>query len=130
MLPGTHVAETIMASAHVQVHRQAGHIDASNLIKALHNTLRAGIRLNMDLFAELTWANGHRVESKARHMTAIAPRVKLCDKPFAFKGSSTDATTPNLLTWVPSSCRLSMTTLAGVGQHPILGVVRNEEWHA
>jgi hypothetical protein len=29
------VAETILASVHVQAHKQAGHMDASDLIKAL-----------------------------------------------------------------------------------------------
>jgi hypothetical protein len=35
MLFGTLVAETILASVHVRAHRQAGHMDASDLIKAL-----------------------------------------------------------------------------------------------
>jgi hypothetical protein len=39
MLFGTLVAETILASVHVRAHRQAGHMDASDLIKALQNTL-------------------------------------------------------------------------------------------
>src|SRR5271166_5637491 len=39
---GTLVAETILASVHVRAHRQAGHMDASDLIKALQNTLRGG----------------------------------------------------------------------------------------
>jgi hypothetical protein len=33
LLFGTPVAETILASAYVQAHRQAGHMDASDLIK-------------------------------------------------------------------------------------------------
>src|SRR5271166_3562895 len=41
---GTLVAETILASVHVRAHRQAGHMDASDLIKALQNTLRGGGR--------------------------------------------------------------------------------------
>ncbi len=49
MLFGTHVAETILASAHVRAHQQAGHMDASDLIKALQNTLRGGGRPHMDL---------------------------------------------------------------------------------
>ena len=32
---GTLVAETVLASAHVRVHKQAGHMDASDLIKSL-----------------------------------------------------------------------------------------------
>src|SRR5271157_4862178 len=39
---GTLVAETILAGAHVRPHQQAGHMDASDLIKALQNTLRGG----------------------------------------------------------------------------------------
>ena len=35
MLFGTLVAETILASVHVRAHRQAGHMDASDLIKTL-----------------------------------------------------------------------------------------------
>src|SRR5271166_7201052 len=44
---GTLVAETILASVHVRAHRQAGHMDASDLIKALQNTLRGGGRPHM-----------------------------------------------------------------------------------
>ncbi len=44
---GTFVAETILASAHVRAHKQAGHMDASDLIKALQNTLRGGGRPHM-----------------------------------------------------------------------------------
>ena len=40
ILFGTSVAETILASAHVRAHKQAGHMDASDLIKSLQNTLR------------------------------------------------------------------------------------------
>ena len=32
---GTLVAETILASVHVRAHKQAGHMDASDLIRAL-----------------------------------------------------------------------------------------------
>src|ERR1700686_4642363 len=39
VLFGTLVAETILASVHVRAHKQAGHMDASDLIKALQNTL-------------------------------------------------------------------------------------------
>src|SRR5271157_4390224 len=45
---GTLVAETILASVHVRAHRQAGHMDASDLIKALQNTLRGGGRPHME----------------------------------------------------------------------------------
>ena len=44
MLFGTRVAETILASVHVRAHQQAGHMDASDLIKALQNTLQGGGR--------------------------------------------------------------------------------------
>jgi hypothetical protein len=49
LLFGTRVAETILASVHVRAHPQAGHMDASNLIKALQNTLRGGGRPHMGL---------------------------------------------------------------------------------
>src|SRR3981189_892937 len=35
LLFGTLVAETILASVHVRAHKQAGHMDASDLIKTL-----------------------------------------------------------------------------------------------
>jgi hypothetical protein len=35
LLFGTHVAETILASAHVRAHQKAGHMDANDLIKTL-----------------------------------------------------------------------------------------------
>src|SRR5438128_9369779 len=44
---GTLVAETILASVHVRAQRQAGHMGASDLIKALQNTLRGGGRPHM-----------------------------------------------------------------------------------
>src|SRR3954465_4403708 len=49
LLFGTRVAETILASVHVRAHLQAGHMDASDLIKALQNTLRGGGRPHMGL---------------------------------------------------------------------------------
>ena len=36
---GTLVAETILASVHVRAHQQAGHMDASDLIKILQKHL-------------------------------------------------------------------------------------------
>jgi hypothetical protein len=42
MLFGTPVAETILASVHVRARPKAGHMNASDLIKALQNTLRGG----------------------------------------------------------------------------------------
>jgi hypothetical protein len=49
LLFGTRVAETILASVRVRTHRQAGHMDASDLIKTLPNTLRGGGRPHMGL---------------------------------------------------------------------------------
>jgi hypothetical protein len=37
---GTLIAKTILASVHVRARKQAGHMGASDLIKALQNTLR------------------------------------------------------------------------------------------
>ena len=45
---GTLVAETILASVHVRAHQQAGHMDASDLIKTLQNTLQGGGRPHME----------------------------------------------------------------------------------
>jgi hypothetical protein len=44
MLFGTLVAETILASVHVRAHRQAGHMDASDLIETLQKSLQGGGR--------------------------------------------------------------------------------------
>src|SRR4051812_44652064 len=44
---GTLVAETILASVHVRARKKAGHMGASDLIKALQNTLRGGGRPHM-----------------------------------------------------------------------------------
>jgi len=49
MLFGTLVAETILASVHVRAHRQAGHMDASDLIKTLQKSLQGGGRPHMGL---------------------------------------------------------------------------------
>jgi hypothetical protein len=40
---GTLVAETILASVHVRAHQQAGHMDASDLIKALQTPCEEGV---------------------------------------------------------------------------------------
>jgi len=42
ILFGTRVAETILASVHVRAHQQAGHMDASDLIKALQTPCEEG----------------------------------------------------------------------------------------
>ena len=44
---GTLIAETILASVHMRARKQAGHTGASDLIKALQNTLRGGGRPHM-----------------------------------------------------------------------------------
>jgi len=44
---GTLVAETILASVHVRTHKKAGHMEASDLIKALQKILRDGGRPHM-----------------------------------------------------------------------------------
>lgn len=44
---GTHVVETILASVHVGAHQQAGHMNASDLIKIVKEFLRGGGRLHM-----------------------------------------------------------------------------------
>ena len=46
---GTCVAETILASVHVQTQKQAGHMDASDQIKLSQNILRVGGRPHMRL---------------------------------------------------------------------------------
>src|SRR6202045_4078067 len=48
VLFGTVVAETILASVHVRAHKQAGHMDASDLIKILQYTLQGGGRPHME----------------------------------------------------------------------------------
>jgi hypothetical protein len=47
LLFGTLVAETILASVQARAHKQAGHMDASDLIKALQYTLQGGGRPHM-----------------------------------------------------------------------------------
>src|SRR5437870_6572705 len=48
LLFGTLVTEAVLASVHVRAHKQAGHMDASDLIKALQNTLQGGGRPHME----------------------------------------------------------------------------------
>jgi hypothetical protein len=43
VLFGTLVAETILASVHVRARKQAGHMDASDLIKALQTPCEEGV---------------------------------------------------------------------------------------
>ena len=64
ILFGTLVAETILASVHVRAHKQAGHMDASDLIKALQNTLQGGGRPHMENDTERRfWTIGERGEN-------------------------------------------------------------------
>jgi hypothetical protein len=42
VLFGTLIAETILASVHVRAHQQAGHMNASDLIKALQASCEEG----------------------------------------------------------------------------------------
>src|ERR1700724_510093 len=50
VLFGSVVAKTILASVHVRAHKQAGHMDASDLIKILQYTLQGGGRPHMDKY--------------------------------------------------------------------------------
>src|ERR1700737_2577902 len=43
VLSGTLVAETILASVHVRAHKQAGHMDASDLIKHCKAPCKEGV---------------------------------------------------------------------------------------
>jgi hypothetical protein len=65
VLFGTLVAETILASVHVRAHQQAGHMDASDLIKALQNILRGGGRPHME-----------NQRSKCRRKVEMTPAVQ------------------------------------------------------
>jgi hypothetical protein len=56
MLFGTPVAETILASVHVRARQKAGHMDASDLIKALQNHLaRRGPFSNRSSFVKTVY---------------------------------------------------------------------------
>jgi hypothetical protein len=84
---GTRVAETILASVHVRAHQQAGHMDASDLIKTLPNTLRGGGRPHMALgrqrerqadmlvsWAEMPRSPGHAFYDKLQTMLMAGQR--------------------------------------------------------
>ena len=81
LLFGTLVAETILASVHVRAHRQAGHMDASDLIKTLQNTLRGGGRsliapllsIAFLLVRESLDETGQSGTARAEVQSAIAP---------------------------------------------------------
>src|SRR5271165_936086 len=77
---GTRVAETILASVHVRAHQQAGHMDASDLIKTLPNTLRGGGRPHMRptryrSTKRLTSCSGNGLPT--RHIFTHHPKRKL-----------------------------------------------------
>ena len=70
MLFGTHIAETILASVHVRAHQQAGHMDASDLIKTLQNHLaRRGPFSN-----RVSLVNGLLLSSVALPGSRFSPR--------------------------------------------------------
>src|SRR5690349_17555155 len=58
---GTRVAETILASVHVRAHQQAGHMDASDLIKTLQETLRGWGRPHMGVRRQWPLAGADRL---------------------------------------------------------------------
>jgi hypothetical protein len=56
LLFGTPVAETILASVHVRARKQAGHMDASDLIKALQTSCEEGVVHIMENYRKvITW---------------------------------------------------------------------------
>src|SRR5260370_40649539 len=65
---GTLIAETILASVHVRACKQAGHMGASDLIKALQNTLRGGGRPHTGNVGPI--ALGQRLDAPARFADA------------------------------------------------------------
>jgi hypothetical protein len=71
LLFGTLVAETILASVHVRAHRQAGHMDASDLIKTLQNTLRGGGRPHMGLHGLVMWRMSTAPAGWSRHAACL-----------------------------------------------------------
>ncbi len=84
LLFGTPVADTILASAHVRAHRQAGHMDASDLIKALQNTLRGRDRSHMELGSNSPWIC--RVRQRRNYPPSIHA-TRLRGRDAAFSGS-------------------------------------------
>ena len=77
-LYGTLVAETILASVHVRAHQQAGHMDASDLIKALQITLRGGARPHMENEAVLD----RMQERLAKRPEVLNQRRETVEHPF------------------------------------------------
>jgi hypothetical protein len=77
---GIRVAETILASAHVWAHQQAGHMDASNLIKTLPNILQVGARPHMgpNIVVALCGVNRGRqsLHKTAQELCYPNPRVR------------------------------------------------------
>ena len=66
---GTRAAETILASVHVRARQQAGHMDASNLIRSMQEILRGGGRPHMaNKMAGIAWkvmVTGNRYAAKS-----------------------------------------------------------------
>src|SRR5436190_817802 len=75
VLFGALVAETILASVHVRAHKQAGHMDASDLIKALQNTLQGGGRPHMGNHAEVWFARDSPLEGSGFEPSVPLPRL-------------------------------------------------------
>ena len=75
ILFGTLVAETILASVHVRAHKQAGHMDASDLIKALQNTLRGGGRPHMENRQSYSFGGLPRLDLPS--VNGVSPRPDL-----------------------------------------------------
>jgi hypothetical protein len=74
VLFGTLVAETILASVHVRAHQQAGHMDASDLIKLLQNTLRGGDRPHMENRGSVSHAGIYRKRKIINYVWYVARR--------------------------------------------------------
>lgn len=59
---GALVAETILTSVHVRAHKQVGHMDASDLINALQNSLQGRGRPHMGNQLSLEPSAGHVIK--------------------------------------------------------------------
>jgi hypothetical protein len=70
---GTRIAETILASVHVRARKQAGHMDASDLIRALPKiTLRGGGRPHMESRYSLCGSIGIATSLLVMSVAAVA----------------------------------------------------------
>ncbi len=74
---GVLVAETILASVHVRAHKQAGHMNASDLIKALQNILQRRGRPHMgNVGSSRSWRSLDRpVSLLGKHYMKVATIV-------------------------------------------------------